>query len=154
LNVRRVIGHNVRQARRALGGVDYERFATLLTEFGVEMSGATVLRLETGKRSVKVDELLALASVLDVPPLALLTPPDDERVEFGEGHSLAGDELKAWFSADRLPDAREEVQELRLMVIELASELHELADGVTEMRRRAGGGGVVVVEESNQEADR
>lgn len=102
MDVHAIIGRNVRRARRA-AGIEYEDFARLLTAMGLETSGATVLRLETGKRGVKVDELLVLAYVLGTSPFALVDPGADE-VDVVEGVSLDGKALGDWWLTLTHPD--------------------------------------------------
>jgi transcriptional regulator with XRE-family HTH domain len=53
-----------------------------VARLGVTMPRGVIAKLESGIRaSVTVDELLALAAALDVPPLWLLFPLDSEKVE-------------------------------------------------------------------------
>jgi transcriptional regulator with XRE-family HTH domain len=84
-NVKRVRGH------RALNYADLSR---KLTELGRPISPLAVRRIEEGDRRVDVDDLLALAVALGVPPNSLLLPHEDPfpepsatavgDVEFGE----------------------------------------------------------------------
>jgi hypothetical protein len=85
----RVVGLRVREFRTHRNGHRWtqERLAQELREVGIQIGQTDVARLEklpgdTGKdpRPVTLEDWLALAFVLDVPPLALLLPKDQERV--------------------------------------------------------------------------
>jgi transcriptional regulator with XRE-family HTH domain len=70
------LGHAVARAREARGW-DQQELTARLTAAGRPMSQPIVSRIEAGGRRVDVDDLVALAAVLDVSVLALL--PDDGR---------------------------------------------------------------------------
>lgn len=81
-----VVGREVRAARRA-ARLSREQVAERCATFGWTAVTASVVNyIETGRpdadgkrrREVTVDELAALAFVLDIPPLALLAPLSDE----------------------------------------------------------------------------
>lgn len=63
-------------------GWDQKRFAELVTEAGRPMSASMVGKIEGGGRRVDVDDLVALAFALEVPPARLLLSahrdPDDQ----------------------------------------------------------------------------
>ena len=81
----RVVGRRVREIREERRW-SQERLATELADVGIKIGQTDVARLEKqtafGKpaRSVSVEDLMAIAFVLDVPPLALLAPIQDEEV--------------------------------------------------------------------------
>ncbi|MDX5565652.1 helix-turn-helix transcriptional regulator [Streptomyces sp. ID05-04B] len=73
----RAVAQNVRRVRERRGLSTYD-LARRLTDVGRPMAAAAVGRLERGERRVDVGDLMALASVLEVPPSALLLPLDDD----------------------------------------------------------------------------
>lgn len=78
---------HVREAR----GLTAQQVADRLNEHGIGWQRSTVAKLESGKReNLSVAELLALAVVLDVAPVHLLVPLEDEvpyQVTPGKDHS-------------------------------------------------------------------
>jgi transcriptional regulator with XRE-family HTH domain len=79
----RIIGRRVREQREGRGW-SQDRLARDLAELGVHIGQTGVARLEKagpGARRVTQEDLYALALVLDVPPLWLQLPSEDERVE-------------------------------------------------------------------------
>jgi transcriptional regulator with XRE-family HTH domain len=82
----RVVGLRVRETRKEHRWTQ-EQLAQELREVGVRIGQTDVARLEKlpgdkghDPRSVSLEDWLALAFVLDIPPLALLLPADDERI--------------------------------------------------------------------------
>jgi hypothetical protein len=69
------VTHTVRQFReeRRLG---YAELSRQLAEIGREIPPLGLRRIESGERRVDVDDLVALAVVFDVSPLALLLPTE------------------------------------------------------------------------------
>lgn len=65
-------------ALRREAGLSQSEFGERLASVGRPMQFDTVSRLESGRRAVTVDDLLALAAALDVSPLLLLLPPEDD----------------------------------------------------------------------------
>lgn len=74
--------------------------ATAMNERGIPWNRTTVAKLETGRReSISVQELLALALVLDVPPSWLLVDPKaDTRVPIAEGVEVDPWSALLWMS--------------------------------------------------------
>jgi transcriptional regulator with XRE-family HTH domain len=70
-------------------GADQKRLAELVTEAGRPMSASMVGKIEGGGRRVDVDDLVALAFALEVPPARLLLSahrdPDDQ-ADDEQGH--------------------------------------------------------------------
>ncbi|MEV5353283.1 helix-turn-helix domain-containing protein [Streptomyces sp. NPDC052693] len=67
-------------ALRQRKGLNRQQLGEAMTAAGVEWNRFTVSSLESGKRqNVTVVELLALARVLDVAPVNLLVPVEDEQ---------------------------------------------------------------------------
>jgi transcriptional regulator with XRE-family HTH domain len=82
----RVVGLRVRETRKDRQWTQ-ERLAQELREVGIRIGQTDVARLEKlpgdkghDPRSVTLEDWLALAFVLDIPPLALLLPTDEERI--------------------------------------------------------------------------
>lgn len=101
-----VIARQVRQLRDSYNW-SAERLANEMTQAGAPWDRTIVANLENGRRStVSVAELLALAYVLDVPPISLLAPlGKDETVTVLPGLDLRPYELRAWLiGASRLAD--------------------------------------------------
>jgi transcriptional regulator with XRE-family HTH domain len=88
-SITEVIAGRVRGLRTAAGWSG-AALAERLNERGIPWNRTTVAKLETGRReSITVQELLALAVVLEVPPVWLLTDPSAERaVPIAEGIEL------------------------------------------------------------------
>lgn len=70
------VAANVRRARKGHGLSTYE-LADRLASAGHAIAASAVAKIERGERQVTVDDLMALATALDVPPSALLLPPHD-----------------------------------------------------------------------------
>lgn len=80
-----------------------QQLAEAMTKAGVRWEYGVVTKLETGRRkALSVTELLALAYVLDVSPLSLLTPEDDaEMVQATPTMTLTGEALGRWIAGQR-----------------------------------------------------
>src|SRR5690606_3552306 len=77
-----VIASRVRALRKGRGW-SAERLAKEMSKVGVPWERMVVTKLETRRRkSITVEELLALAYVLDVAPVYLLLPVNDERAPY------------------------------------------------------------------------
>jgi transcriptional regulator with XRE-family HTH domain len=73
----RTAASRVREVRERQG-LSVDEVAAAMTKAGVPWDARTVLKFERGQRpGLDVDELFALAVVLSVPPIALLTDPTD-----------------------------------------------------------------------------
>jgi transcriptional regulator with XRE-family HTH domain len=74
------VARRVRELRRRRG-LTAAQLAERLRQVGLDWDRSIVANLETGRRqAVSVEELLALALVLDVAPVHLLVPTDDEQL--------------------------------------------------------------------------
>lgn len=69
----KVVAFNIRRHRQAKG-IDLRKLESLLSETR-PISASALSKIENRKRSVDVDDLVALAVALDVTPNALLLPP-------------------------------------------------------------------------------
>ncbi|MDN5855950.1 MAG: helix-turn-helix domain-containing protein [Actinomycetia bacterium] len=64
------------KAARDARGISGAALVELMREYGITWDRTAVAKLETGKRgAVSVEELLALALALDVPPITLIADP-------------------------------------------------------------------------------
>ncbi|WP_195849231.1 helix-turn-helix domain-containing protein [Arsenicicoccus cauae] len=109
------------QRRREQKGWSMTRFASLLTEAGVDnFHSTTVGRIERGERPVRLSEAVAVAQVLDV-PLESLIPTDAQTLTDAERAVRLYSETKrairvlARLLADRLaglPAVREDLVEV------------------------------------------
>jgi transcriptional regulator with XRE-family HTH domain len=91
----RIIGRRVREQREGRGW-SQDRLARDLAEVGVHLGQTGVARLEKGARRVTLEDLDALAVVLDVPRLLLELPSEDERVEIVRVGAEPGQEELAY----------------------------------------------------------
>lgn len=88
------------QVRRIRGDLDITQseLSRRLSAHGRPIPVASIGRMESGQRKIDVDDLMAIAYVLDVSPLALLLPftesPSDEFRPAGVGKTM--DALTAW----------------------------------------------------------
>lgn len=74
-------GETVRtNVKRLRGGMQYKELAEKLAEAGRPIPTLGLRRIEAGERRVDVDDLMALAVVFDVSPLAILLPDDGAHV--------------------------------------------------------------------------
>lgn len=101
-NLHRRIGGAVREARR-LRHVTAQQVADKTVEMGYPISRDVIANYECGrKQSLDVTELLVLAKVLDVPPLALLFPGQAAtQVEVLPGVTATTLDAVLWFGADK-----------------------------------------------------
>lgn len=107
-----VVGRQVKHYRRA-AKLTREQVAERCSALGwPAVTSAVVNYIETGRpdaagkrrREVTLDELVALSYVLEVPPLALLVPLDEERWEGFPGRGRTVAQALAWWRADRPMD--------------------------------------------------
>jgi transcriptional regulator with XRE-family HTH domain len=91
----RVIAERVAALRGELSGA---KLAARMNDYGVPWNRNTVAKFETGRReSLTVQELLALAGALDVPPVLLLADPrTGDAVPVGAGRDMPADDALAW----------------------------------------------------------
>lgn len=69
--VGRRVASNVRSVRQ-LRGLSYAEFSRRLAEAGHPILDTGIMKIEKGARRVDVDDLVALAGVLNISPLVLL----------------------------------------------------------------------------------
>ncbi|WP_435589784.1 helix-turn-helix domain-containing protein [Micromonospora aurantiaca (nom. illeg.)] len=93
-----LIARRVRKLREGKGWSATE-LAAAMTAAGVKWDRSVVANLETGRRrSVTVDEMFALAYVLDVAPVNLIAPVDDEWADYPviAGVETHGIKIRDW----------------------------------------------------------
>ncbi len=106
------------QERRHERGLTQSELAQLMTAAGVPLTGDKVSKLESGKRSVGVEELFALAWVLDVPLADLVRPLDGEpEIRLTQDESRGWNEVANWivWGREETPDAQEAQEFMRLL---------------------------------------
>ncbi|SRR6266487_3522977 len=100
--VTRVLADRIREVRRRRG-LTAAQFAERMKAAGIGWDRGVVAKLETGRRqSIGVDEWLTAAYVLDVAPIHLLLPLDDDVqvavLPAAPGSTLPVGGLRAWVS--------------------------------------------------------
>lgn len=95
MTMTQVVGQNVREFR-LFRHLSQEQLTVGLAEQGIALSRPTIAQLESGKRPLSIDELLALGLTLGVAPHLFLYPPRGVRVGVNEEHSLQGWLVGGW----------------------------------------------------------
>ncbi len=94
----------VRERVRALrrGRYTADQLAEQLQAVGLKWDRNVIASFETGRRkTLSVEELLALAYVLDVAPIHLLVAPDDARwYRYVPNYAAAPDRVRAWIRGE------------------------------------------------------
>lgn len=93
------VAHVVREqvrATRKRKGWSQAALGQRLKEIGAELDQHAVASLESGRRGVYVDDLLELAAALDVAPVHLLAPFDDDDEVKVAAVSVKAPKLRAW----------------------------------------------------------
>lgn len=139
-----VVGARVRQLRLERGWKTPQQLAERCAEIGAEdLTTNAIYALESGRRDaegrrrrrVTVDEMIALAYALEVSPLALLLPKENEEYPLPEGISADARTVFEWFVGRLLPPFTEEPvsdeDRLRARVL-LAESMRYVADSATD----------------------
>lgn len=106
-----VVAENLKRFRAGRGGgagISYAELSRWLADRGHDIPPLGLRRIEAGQRKVSVDDLIALADVLSVSPLALLLPdgephdvvPYRPNYDVGNGRKMLDPELAdlwRWF---------------------------------------------------------
>jgi transcriptional regulator with XRE-family HTH domain len=97
-------------ALRQTRGLSLRGLSAQLSELGHRMLPSGIMKLEAGERRVTVDDLLAFAVALDVPPNRLLLggKADDEPVALTATYSLP--RIEAWRWATRIAGDADEIE--------------------------------------------
>jgi transcriptional regulator with XRE-family HTH domain len=148
-----VIATQIRQYR-LLKGWSVKRLAEECERLGAsQLTSSSLGNIERGqdpeakrpRRRVGVAELAVLASALDVPPLALIVPTDDTRVEITDHLSMTPLQAIDWFTGLRPPGRRPTVGYQRaaapVRLYAAASQLTEQATDLDRAADRAGRAG-------------
>ncbi|MET7335995.1 helix-turn-helix domain-containing protein [Nonomuraea sp. NPDC005650] len=97
------VATNIRH-HRLRRNLSVEKLANRCTNLGYPIERSNLAKLELGQRStVSVPELLVVARALDVPPLALLTPPAGDMVEILPGVEAHPHQAFAWLDGTAPP---------------------------------------------------
>lgn len=100
-----LIGERIRELRAMNGGWSQRDLADRLLESGFtsgrgRLHHSAIAKIEAGTRRVDLDELLALAYVLNVAPVHLFVPPlteeQDVRIEIVPGQDASPSLLRRW----------------------------------------------------------
>lgn len=76
--------------------ISQTELARLVTERGVPMSKAAVLRVENRERGLSLDEALALTMALNAVPAYLLSPPEGTVVAVNDSFAMDGAGIREW----------------------------------------------------------
>jgi transcriptional regulator with XRE-family HTH domain len=89
--------------------ITQQQLCERLEEMGVRIDRTAVGKIETGKRSVTVDELFALAAALRVSPLTLVIPRADPMMRVTPKYEVPSGEVQQWVRGIRFqfPDENE-----------------------------------------------
>jgi transcriptional regulator with XRE-family HTH domain len=136
-----VVARRVREVRERRGW-SRDRLVARLTELGVEMGRPTISRIESGRgraENVTVNELLALAAALDVAPVHLMVPLEDEaRLAITSDWQPTALDARAWI---RGTGTTVDSENLRVYYSEVPDREFEL---IVNQSRQAGGSGAPV----------
>lgn len=105
------LGQNVRTLRERRGLTQQSLARAVSQELGTEIKSITVLRIEKGQRPTNVDELGALAAVLDVSPEQLISLDGVDLDRRDELASLLKEMMRSQVSAMAAVSNFEEMQE-------------------------------------------
>jgi transcriptional regulator with XRE-family HTH domain len=87
------------KVRRAQGWTQ-SRLAERLDALGYSISQATLAKIETGRRQVTIQDLVAIAVALDTPPLLLLLPHDlNAEVALTPRVTARALDVRRWFAS-------------------------------------------------------
>jgi transcriptional regulator with XRE-family HTH domain len=82
--------------RREGHGLSQAELARRMRVDGRPMSKVAVLRIEKGERGISLDEAIAFAAVLNVPPPQLFTPPEGKLVALTGNRAVDSGGMRAW----------------------------------------------------------
>jgi len=104
---------NVRELRKQRG-LGLAEVAALMADLGRPLSLNGLSRVERGQRRIDVDDLVALALVLDVSPVRLLLTPDasDDRISLTPKVSVPKRDAWQWASGEHQLGLTEEQEEV------------------------------------------
>jgi len=127
-----VIGANLKALRKSQDKLGQRQLAYYLTELtGKKWDQQLVSRAESGTRPFRVVDLFAIAAIFEVSVTALMVPPDDSLVSFGNMYDDGYGILKYWMAypriqrgdrtgyADHMPSPSDNFQEHISVLLEL-----------------------------------
>ena len=91
----KVFRGRVKEARKARGWTQRD-LAAALEKVDVKIDASNITRLESGSRTVTLDEVIAIAVVLGVSPLHLIVPLDDNGAQLTPALTVTTQEARAW----------------------------------------------------------
>lgn len=92
-----VLRRQLPELRKRLGDLSAQGLADRITAAGGDMHRAVLSKIETGNRTVTLDDVVLLAAVLDVSPLHLFVPLDDDaEVEVTPTLTVSADQARRW----------------------------------------------------------
>lgn len=96
------VAQNIRRIRR-VRNLDQKEVSALLKAIGRPMLPTVLSKIERGERRIDVDDLVAIALVLNVSPVALLLPPEsgDRRIKLTDGHEVPSRTAWQWAEGQR-----------------------------------------------------
>lgn len=100
-----VLSKQLPEIRQRLG-LSAQAFAERAREAGLKFDRGTVSKIENGQRGISLDEALAIAAALDVAPVHLFLPrEDDAKVQVAPNVTVEAEQARLWFRGGRpLPD--------------------------------------------------
>lgn len=99
MDIAETVRHRVREVRDRRGWKQRDLVAEL-AKVGLKLDPASLARIETGKRAVKVNELVALAAALEVSPMQLLLPSvGSTEVVLTPEVTVSTRDARVWFRA-------------------------------------------------------
>lgn len=126
----KVVGQAVKLRREQVGLTQVD-LAASLAEHGMSVDSTAIVRIESGERALRIDQLLALAAALDTTPAHLLAPIYGRTLTVGDSQLTAAQVL-AWCAGD--PDARHRSAKVSLSELVMSSDsrrlLAEVLNGV------------------------
>lgn len=134
MDVAEVTRQRIKEVRTRKGWSQRDLAAKLKDE-GLNLDPASIARIETGARQVKVTELVAFAAVLEVPPMYLMLPAvGTKRVDVTPSTTVATDDARAWFRAFApLPGGSDETMRIERGDDDVLDRIERRRDEVTAM---------------------
>ena len=101
LRAKDIAGRQIRQVRRQRGWTA-EHLASRFADAGISIPHTVITETETGRRDrrLPVDEVLAFAHILAVPPLALLIPGANDVLQVVPGVEMDAAKALEWMQGD------------------------------------------------------
>lgn len=91
-----VLAEELRKTRERRGWTQ-QALADRLEEIDLPIDRSTIAKIEANTRGVSVDEVLAFAIALGVPPMILMVPRSEDKVRVAPGVKVGSWEAAAWW---------------------------------------------------------